>query len=191
MCRRVADPKRFGSDYEASRSNRRGPVVLAHLWVSLGKQRRDVDLVANGVRVGKLMLDFPLPVGGVVSTAGLDRDISGLEVADNAKQRRLSRYLTEVLRRELARLAARTDLPKIEKLLQKAGIVARLSNSTKKATELRDTLFTWHDPSIAASQPQVKKKRSRRGSDQDKLFKQSRADFNVQRRSLRDRGRFK
>lgn len=192
VCRRPADPKRFGGSYEGSRSNRRGQVVLAHLWVPLGKLRPNVALVANGVQVGKLPLDFPLPVGGVVSAAGLDKDLSGLEVADNEKLRRLSRYLAEVLWRELARMGARSDLPKVEALLQKAGIVPRLSQVTSKAGEVRKALFHVHDPSVTASQPQVKKKRrTSRVSEQDQPFKQSRADFNVQRRSLRDRGRFK
>lgn len=99
-CYRQGLPSRFGFSSSAWGSMRKGS-HLAHLWAPPNLKKPKLVFVRYGVIVGSV--DFHVP--GIVSAAGVDVDLSGLELVHNSKLEKFVAYMQTVLGRESAKLA--------------------------------------------------------------------------------------
>lgn len=151
--------------------------VLAHFWLPLSRfTKPSITFVRHGVIVGQTVWDFPLPLCGVISSVGLDHDLSGLEVVDNGHAQEVKNILIDQLGARLLLVARDRELPDdLKRRLEKAGI------DIPGAAEDRST-----HPILREKSDKNKHKRHHQEFAKSRL-QQDRNKFRTQRRQLRDR----
>ncbi len=164
------------SDKAWRADDRNKATVLAHFWIPLSRfAKPSITFVHHGVVVGQTEWDFPLPLCGVVSSAGLDHDLSGLQIVDNAKASKMKEMLQEQLERRLRMVARDPDLPKkLLAQLDQAGFVGRKSRKEANHPLLRD-------------KPRPKKRNRVHQEFGGSRHQQDKNEFRTQRRQMRDR----
>lgn len=161
------------------RQRKKKDVLLAHFWVPCtrwGKGR--IVFVSDGVIVGAVQPDFPLPVFGVVSAHELSLDLSKLGLIHNDKLEKYMAYVLKILEKSARRIKAKDAPQTVISLLRVAGFLKdEKKKKGSKRTKPRSGMLP--DPRLMGRQPHQ--------------FDHKRADldFQTQRRHLRSTGRFK
>lgn len=99
---------------------------LAHLWIPFTRSTKPgkILLVSGGVVLDEVEAEFPLPLHGVVSAEGLDKDLSGIRVVHNDKLRELLRYLARKVGSQLRKLGGAEIPETIRATLVSSGYLA-------------------------------------------------------------------
>lgn len=154
-------------------------VLLAHLWIpALVHGISEIHFVSDGVVIGTAQANLKLPLCGVVSASGLDRDLSCLELVHNEKLTELLEYLTEAVEKRLRDLCRAKNPKHIKSLLRAGGY---LDKKRKQRREKRKK-----DSHVMA---QILTAQAEKAVEQVN-YKDARKRFNVKRRSLRGKGRY-